>query len=917
MTDTSTSPTPFEGGRKPGRRLPVISPVTLGYLIGPVALVVVLLCMHFGVIVRRPIELWIGVFVGVTITSLLADHLCRRHPSDLFVRIRLAQNVAAVTAVIYLVGWGPLLIIAFAFVALESMSRDGSQLWRFTALSSLIGIGVGQLAIWAGLASVLSMAHANEAALLGAFMLFFVIRMAAAIMERRESAESSLSQSEDRFRSLIQNSSDVTMVVNGGACTYVSPSVTAMLGFEPHELIGRPSAAFILEEDQERVSHHILSSGAANEPVSVQFRTLTKSGTLRLVEAVVADQRGRPSVGGFVASIRDITQRTETAKELRRSQESFQVLFEQHPCPMWVYDPETLLFLEVNKSAIDSYGYSRDEFLAKQITDIRPGEDAQKLLNYMQVDRPSVDYAGIWRHRKKSGELMDVEIITHTLEFRGRQAELVMAQDVTERIRLERQLHENALHDPVTGLPNRALLMDRMERLSAQAQRSSAEATVLCLNLDHFKLINETYGRDVGDGLLRAVGERLTYELTQADTVGRIAGSEFVVLVLDESPPELMAQRALDVIASQPFRVGGYELSVTASIGIVAAKGAAGGELIQNAEIAIDLAKAEGGNRYVPFAHEMQTALDERIQLTMDLRAAIAQGQFVNYYQPVVRLKDLCVVGTEALVRWRHPTRGLLPPGRFIPLAEETGTIRELGRMVLRQACEQATSWQSERRKLTVAVNVSVFQLRSDEFIAEVRDALDSSRLDPSQLVLEVTESVLINNPQTALTRLNALKDLGVRLAIDDFGTGYSSLGYLREFPFDILKVDQSFIASMAESPDAVAMVRTIIDLAHHLKLEVIAEGVETQQQVELLRGMKCGNVQGFLFSEPIAPEVLASVLNPAEADRSGEFGPRTTSITPYVPGFANSQLTTYGFDLHRTETKEPLHQDQDTNQPV
>lgn len=852
--------------KKLHNRLPRVSPVALGYLIGPVAFVVILVMMHFGIVVRRPTWLWIAVFVVVPATSLMVDHLVRERRTPATLNIRVAQNVGAVTLVIYLTGWGPVLVLAFAFVALENIARDGARLWRATALWSMLGIAAGQAAIWVGWApSVLKTSHANAVAFMSAFVLFFVIRMAGATMEQKELAESLVSQNEDRFRSLIHNSSDITMVVTDGILTYVSPSVTATLGFEPEELIGRAAADIIHVEDRERVTARIRTdSSASSDGVAVQFRMQAKTGSFRLVEAVVADQHDRPSVGGLVANIRDITERTKAAQELQKTQESFRVLFEQHPHPMWVYDLETLRFIEVNMCATERYGYSRDEFLSMTIADIRPDEDARRLMNYLRVEHPSLNYAGTWRHRTKAGEIIDVDVTTHALEFRGRRGGLVMAQDITERLRLERELRDHALHDALTGLPNRALLLDRIERVSTLAKESQAEVMVLRLGLDNFDLIRETYGHHVGDALICRVGERLVASVPETDTVGRIGEHEFVHLAVLDAPgvsPDSLAERTLDLIKSKPFCAGDHELTLTASVGIVAGSAYEGAELLEKAGTALHLAKAEGGNLHVVFAHEMQTAVDERIQLTMSLRDALGTEQFENFYQPVLRLKDLSVVGVEALVRWRHPTLGLVAPERFISLAEETGMIRDIGASVIRQACTQASAWQRKNKKLTVAVNVSVFQLRSDEFISDVRDALESSGIDPGTLVLEVTESILINNPDTALQRLKALKELGVRLAIDDFGTGYSSLSYLRHFPFDILKIDQSFVASMVESPESMTMVRTIVELGRRLKLEVIAEGVEHEQQLDLLRRLHCHYVQGYHYSRPIDAEAMTWLL--------------------------------------------------------
>lgn len=878
---------PQSGRDSSGRRvrLPTLSPTVLGYLVGPIALVVIVVLMHFGLVTREPSWLWIAVFAIVPTTGALVEHVNRRRPTRAWIHIRVVQNVAAVTAVIYLSGWGPVLVVAFAFVALENISHEGSRLWPVMALWSMVGIAVGQVAVsekWAP--SVLATTKANTLAFMGAFVLLFVIRMAGAVMEQKETAETSVRRSEDRFRSLIQDSKDVTVVVNDeGLCTYVSPSVAQMLGFEPSELVGRATADFVHEDDKERVASRIRSDIAINsESVSLQFRMYTKSGHVRLVEAVLSDQRSRPSVGGFVGHVRDITERSKAAEELQRSQESFRVLFEQHPHPMWVYDLETLRFLEVNQCAIKNYGYTREEFLSMTIADIRPDEDASRLMKYMQTNRPILNHSGVWRHRTKDGEIISVDVTTHALDFRGHRSALVMAQDVTERVRLEQQLRDHALHDPLTGLPNRALLLDRVDRLNAQARRSDADVTVLCLNLDNFKLVNEAHGHEIGDGLIRAVGERLVNALREADTVGRVGGDEFVILAVPpvlDTPPEALAKKVLDLIGSQPFHVDGHELSVTTSIGITVGNGREGAELIQNADVALGLARDEGGNGFVVFAREMQAAVDQRVQMTMDLRHAVLDGQFETFYQPVVTVKDLSVVGVEALVRWHHPTLGQVPPVRFIPLAESTGLISDIGRIVLREACEQAKLWQRSHDGLTVSVNVSVFQLRSDEFIQDVRSALEESGLKPENLVLEVTESILINNPVTALERLLTLKELGVRLALDDFGTGYSSLSSLRQLPFDILKIDQSFIASMVDSPEGVAMVRTMIQMGRQLKLEVIAEGVEHQQQLDLLQRLHCKNAQGYLFSRPFDAETISRFLTEWAGHRTSELQGTSSAV--------------------------------------
>ncbi len=860
---TSENPAGDIGQKRASR----LTPKMLSYLMAPVALPVLLLLMHLGATARESAWLWVGVFVMNAATSAAADYLYAIRPSRLCLHLRIAQNIGAVAVVIYLSGWGPEMGLAFAFVAIEIIAHEGFRVWRVVAMWSMFAIAIGQLAIVTDVApSQLTTSHANALSLLGAIVLLFVMRMAGITMEQKEAAQLLVVESEDRYRSLIQNSSDTTMVItDGGMFTYISASVTSLLGYEPSELIGRRATDFVHDDDRKELMRQFEPDAWIDAPsVSLACRMTTKVGTFRHVEAVVTDQRDRPSVGGYVANVRDVTERAQALQELQDSQKNFRLLFEEHPHPMYVFDLETLRFLEVNQCATEDYGYTRDEFLDMSICDIRPEEDVSLLLDYLENGSVTLTHAGIWHHRTKAGQILDVEITTNTLEFNGRRCELVMAQDVSERCRLEQQLRDHALYDSLTGLPNRSLILDRVDRLNAQAKRTGGLATVVSLNLDCFALINEAYGRDVGDELICAVGERLVAGLREVDTVGRVGGDEFVVLALPPPPypnPGLMAQKVLDLIGSQPFRVAGRELNITASVGIKVGSSRTSVALLQGADIALHHAKAEGGNCFVVFAPAMRTATDERLALTMDLRDAVSANQMEVFYQPVVRLEDMDIIGVEALVRWRHPTLGLVPPIRFIPLAESTGVIGEIGRFVLRRACEQAAEWQMQHRGLSIAVNVSVFQLRSETFVTDVMEALERSHLNPGCLILEVTESILIHDFETALTRLKALKALGVRLSIDDFGTGYSSLNYLRQFPFDILKVDQSFIASMVDTPEAVAMVETIFELGRQMKLEIVAEGVEETEQLDILQRMRCISAQGYLFSRPIETDAMSSLL--------------------------------------------------------
>jgi diguanylate cyclase (GGDEF)-like protein/PAS domain S-box-containing protein len=739
---------------KPHRRwtdkaLPRLSPRLLAYLMGPAAFVAIMVLRKYGLIARDPVWVWLGVFVVIPVVSVAADTLYSRHPNTLSLHARVASHAAAVTVVIYLTGWGPVMVWAFAFVALENISQDGSQAWKVTARWSLVGIGAGQAGVAYGwIPSFLSVPKAETLGVMGVFVLLFVIRMAGATMARKEHAESSLRESEERFRSLVQNSSDTILVIGPERrISYASPATVGLLGMEPEDAVGQVSTDFVHPDDQQRVEVQLgalLQEKGTADPI--QFRMRHTGGGWRHVEAVVADMRVRPSIEGYVANVRDITERKEA-----------------------------------------------EELLAHQ-----------------------------------------------------------------------------ALHDPLTGLPNRTLILDRAEQMLARSLRSHQEVAALFVDLDNFKDINDTLGHEVGDLILQAVADRFSRVLRGNDTVGRLGGDEFVVLAEGVSlaaGPELVAERLNDVLR-EPFRVQGYEgapLTISASIGIASGSRPSAQELLREADIALYRAKAAGKNCWTMFVPEMESEVLDRLELQMDLRSALGNGEFYLLYQPVFELDSLNACGVEALLRWMHPTRGVVGPDDFIPMLEETGMIVEVGRWVLHGACEQAASWHHRGHRLSVSVNVSVRQLEAESFIEDVRQALSASGLEPASLVLEITETALMRDSEATVRRLSDLKALGVRLAIDDFGTGYSSLAYLRQFPVDALKIDRSFIAAMAESAESSALIHTLVELGRALGLETLAEGIEDQFQLERLRREDCAQGQGFLFSKPVDPRTLESFLSVAE----------------------------------------------------
>jgi diguanylate cyclase (GGDEF)-like protein len=432
------------------------------------------------------------------------------------------------------------------------------------------------------------------------------------------------------------------------------------------------------------------------------------------------------------------------------------------------------------------------------------------------------------------------------------------------------QLRHQALHDALTGLPNRVLALDRAEQMLARARRQHLPVAALYVDIDGFKHVNDTFGHAAGDDLLRIVATRLAGVVREGDTAARLSGDEFVVLVegsVLDAGAELVAERLLEVLR-QPYDINGNitrQLSITASIGVASGLRGDAVELLRDADLALYEAKAAGRNCYALFESGMQTAAQDRLTLEMELAEALENEQLFLLYQPTFDLQSESVIGVEALIRWRHPTREVIPPLEFIPIAEESGLIVPIGRWVLEEACRQAAVWHDQGHRIGMSVNVSGRQLDHDELIEDVRHALEHSRLDPNALTLEITETTLMRDAEATAQRLRELKQLGVRIAIDDFGTGYSSLAYLRQFPVDALKIDRSFIGGIAASKEAAALIRTLVQLGKTLQIETLAEGIEEPVQLKTLQREHCDHGQGFLFSRPLEVGAVEAFLQSSD----------------------------------------------------
>ncbi len=447
-------------------------------------------------------------------------------------------------------------------------------------------------------------------------------------------------------------------------------------------------------------------------------------------------------------------------------------------------------------------------------------------------------------------------------------------QDVTERRATEARLHYLAHHDSLTSLPNRSLLNDRLKQALARAKREGTTIAVLCVDIDRFKDINDTYGHGAGDELLIEVARRLQAEVRGSDTVARLGGDEFAVIQVGIDQPQganSICHRLLDALA-QPFDLGGRRVPAGCSIGVAMFPVDADDpeQLLIKADMALYRAKADGRGTSRFFENGMDEAFRNRKRIEEDLRCALENDWFELHYQPQIAVESEEIVGVEALLRLRHPTQGLVPPGGFIAVAEETGLIVPIGHWVLRTACADAATWRRrDGRPIRVAVNLSPMQFRQPDLVQDVKNAIVDANLDPTLLEIEITESVLLHDTVLVLDTLHQLKLLGVQIAMDDFGTGYSSLSYLQRFPFDRIKIDQSFIQGLSSNPDAAAIVRAVVALGRSLNISTTAEGVETAPQFAYLKGEVCDEVQGYYFDRPLTAAILIERLQEIPADRN------------------------------------------------
>jgi diguanylate cyclase (GGDEF)-like protein/PAS domain S-box-containing protein len=617
-------------------------------------------------------------------------------------------------------------------------------------------------------------------------------------------------------------------------------------------------------DDRQQVLELVERARTAGTGFECEHRVVRPDGTVRVLQAcaeVHVDATGGPAT--MVGTTQDVTDRIRAQQAAQRlaaivqsSSDAIYSVAADGMVTSWNAAAERLLGLP----AADMLGQSITTVWAPEQLEVN-----RSMFERAFAGEVITDFETVRLHRDGTRVAVTVSWSPIKDESGTITGVSVIARDITERKQLEEQLVHQALNDPLTGLANRALFADRLEHALARGRRPGGTVVILVIDLDGFKDINDSLGHDAGDDLLTIAGMRLQGHARPGDTVARLGGDEFGVLLEDIAAAEAMrsAEALLKGLAT-PIVLRDRDLTPTASIGIAIAGGEDAETLLRNADTAMYAAKRQGKGRYTLFEPAMHATVLERLDLAADLSRAVEKRQLHVCYEPQISLGSGRICSLEALARWRHPTRGEVSPGEFIPLAEETGLILPIGRWVLREACRQVKAWQERwpaPAPLTIAVNLSTRQLQHPGIVDEVSAALAAAELDPQSLILEITETAIMEQLDAAITILTGLRRLGVRLALDDFGTGYSSLSYLQRLPVDILKIDRSFVAGVARSTEDSALARGILTLGQTLGLETVAEGIETAEQLAVLRELGCQLGQGYFFARPLGPAAVDALL--------------------------------------------------------
>jgi diguanylate cyclase (GGDEF)-like protein/PAS domain S-box-containing protein len=684
----------------------------------------------------------------------------------------------------------------------------------------------------------------------------------------RKRAENELRRAQDFLNTVIDNVPATIAVKDARDLTYVllNRAGESMLDAPRAQIIGKTANDVFARVDAEAITRRdrqLLSEDGAVSHLRHAIETPGKGRRfVNTTRVVVRDENGGPRY--LMAVIDDETERKQAEDEVRRMQKFLDAVVENMPAILAVKDAEQRYIL-VNRAAERCFGLTREEMIGKRAEEVFPQASAEFSASLEDKVMQSGELVEVGAHAVETPRHGTRMLTTKKLVLRGddgaAQYLLSLSEDVTDRTRAEQQVAHMARHDSLTDLPNRAAFNEQLA--AAFKQPPHAAFAVLCVDLDRFKEVNDVFGHSLGDALLCEVGRRMQ-DAAEGAFLARLGGDEFTLILTEGVQPaaaEAVAERLLATVASE-IEIGTQHLRIGMSIGVAVypADGKDPATLLANADAALYRAKAEGRGSIRFFAAEMDERLRERRALQHELRSAIDRGELVLYFQPQAAIGG-AILGFEALVRWHHPTHGTIPPGTFIPLAEESGLIIALGEWILREACREAASWP---RPLQIAVNLSPIQFRHGNLPALVHEVLLQSGLAPHRLELEITEGVLIGDFSRAQSILRRLKSLGVRIAMDDFGTGYSSLSYLQAFPFDKIKIDRTFIANLVNNEHSAAIVRAVIGLGRGLNLPVVAEGVETGEQLAFLKRESCDEVQGYFIGRPAPIESYAEMVGRA-----------------------------------------------------
>jgi diguanylate cyclase (GGDEF)-like protein/PAS domain S-box-containing protein len=687
----------------------------------------------------------------------------------------------------------------------------------------------------------------------------------------RKEAEERLQEAEERYRTLVETIPAVTYTDRAlgtypDMAIYTSPQIEALIGYSVQEWLDPEKVLWeerLHPEDRAWVLAADERSMASGEPFSEEYRLLAKDGSVVWVRdesVLLKNEAGEPLYRQGV--LLDVTERKVAEEALRRSEERLRSLADSAFEGIIISDKGEIL--EANQALTKMLGYELGEMIGRSALEFIVPEHRELVWQKIATeDEEPYEIVAV----RKDGTLIHLEVRGRAFYYRGRRVRVTAVRDVTERRAFEERLRHQALHDSLTGLPNRELFVDRLGQALVRTRRTKRKVAVLFMDLDEFKVVNDSLGHGVGDLLLTVVAQRLKRSLRPEDTLARFGGDEFTVLIDDVKSPEDAVRVAGRIKAElrRPFILEDRELSVTASIGIALGEARTNDseDLLRNADIAMYRAKNEGSG-YKVFDPIMYQRALSRLEMENELRQAIDRQEFVIHYQPIVRLDGGRVWGVEALVRWDHPERGLLDPSEFVPIAEESGLVVPVGEEVLREACRRTKEWQENHPlipPLVTCVNLSARQLSRPDVAEMVERALEEAGMEGSRLTLDITETVYVKALEGNTATLNRLRIMGVRISIDDFGRGYSSLSYLKRLPADHLKIDRSYVKGLGEDLEDTAIVRMVIELAHTLGMEVIAEGVESADQAELLAQMGCDMAQGFYFARPMPPEDASEFL--------------------------------------------------------